>query len=277
MKCAWEELISILPNRIRTDVQRYASKDGQEIRLRLGEVPLIRCRSDVIRLPTVVNREELDFVINAASRYSPWAAETMAKGYLTAPGGHRIGICGEVIVINGIVKGFRSISSLNIRIARDFPGIAKPFAQESGNLLLIGPPGSGKTTMLRDLIRQYALKRTVCVLDERGEIFPERLRAGAMIDVISGCNKTEGIDLLLRTMSPQIIAVDEVTEEQDAKTLIRAFHCGVQFIASAHAVDRQDLISRPIYKAILDSGVIRRLLILGMDQRCREEQVIVCQ
>lgn len=277
MKCAWEELISILPNRIRTDVQRYASKDGQEIRLRLGEVPLIRCRSDVIRLPTVVNREELDFVINAASRYSPWAAETMAKGYLTAPGGHRIGICGEVIVINGIVKGFRSISSLNIRIARDFPGIAKPFAQESGNVLLIGPPGSGKTTMLRDLIRQYALKRTVCVLDERGEIFPERLRAGAMIDVISGCNKTEGIDLLLRTMSPQIIAVDEVTEEQDAKTLIRAFHCGVQFIASAHAVDRQDLISRPIYKAILDSGVIRRLLILGMDQRCREEQVIVCQ
>ena len=242
MKCAWEELISILPNRIRTDVQRYASKDGQEIRLRLGEVPLIRCRSDVIRLPTVVNREELDFVINAASRYSPWAAETMAKGYLTAPGGHRIGICGEVIVNNGIVKGFRSISSLNIRIARDFPGIAKPFAQESGNVLLIGPPGSGKTTMLRDLIRQYALKRTVCVLDERGEIFPERLRTGAMIDVISGCNKTEGIDLLLRTMSPQIIAVDEVTEEQDAKTLIRAFHCGVQFIASAHAVDRQDLI-----------------------------------
>ena len=210
--------------------------------------------------------------INAASRYSPWAAATTAQGYLTAPGGHRIGLCGEVVCKDGIVTGIREISSLCIRVARDFPGIAKRAADATGSILILGAPGWGKTTLLRDLIRQIGEKQCVSVVDERGELFPEGLERGKKTDVLTGCPKSPGIDMVLRTMGPDCIAVDEITAEADARALLRAANCGVRLLATAHGTSAADLRRRSVYRPLAESGVFQTLLILRQDKSFRAER-----
>lgn len=178
MMCAWKQLLSVLPPRLRPEVDRLGKNALQELRLRLGMPPELVLSGESRWLGCCVSREDLNYCINAASRYSPWAAATTAQGYLTAPGGHRIGLCGEVVCKDGIVTGIREISSLCIRVARDFPGIAKRAADAPGSILILGAPGWGKTTLLRDLIRQIGEKQCVSVVDERGELFPEGWNGG---------------------------------------------------------------------------------------------------
>ena len=226
MMCAWKQLLSVLPPRLRPEVDRLGKNALQELRLRLGMPPELVLSGESRWLGCCVSREDLNYCINAASRYSPWAAATTAQGYLTAPGGHRIGLCGEVVCKDGVVTGIREISSLCIRVARDFPGIAKRAADAPGSILILGAPGWGKTTLLRDLIRQIGEKQCVSVVDERGELFPEGLERGKKTDVLTGCPKSPGIDMVLRTMGPDCIAVDEITAEADARALLRAANCG---------------------------------------------------
>lgn len=115
MMCAWKQLLSVLPPRLRPEVDRLGKNALQELRLRLGMPPELVLSGESRWLGCCVSREDLNYCINAASRYSPWAAATTAQGYLTAPGGHRIGLCGEVVCKDGIVTGIREISSLCIR------------------------------------------------------------------------------------------------------------------------------------------------------------------
>ena len=192
MMCAWKQLLSVLPPRLRPEVDRLGKNALQELRLRLGMPPELVLSGESRWLGCCVSREDLNYCINAASRYSPWAAATTAQGYLTAPGGHRIGLCGEVVCKDGIVTGIREISSLCIRVARDFPGIAKRAADAPGSILILGAPGWGKTTLLRDLIRQIGEKQCVSVVDERGELFPEGLERGKKTDILTGCPKSAG-------------------------------------------------------------------------------------
>ena len=145
MMCAWKQLLSVLPPRLRPEVDRLGKNALQELRLRLGMPPELVLSGESRWLGCCVSREDLNYCINAASRYSPWAAATTAQGYLTAPGGHRIGLCGEVVCKDGVVTGIREISSLCIRVARDFPGIAKRAADAPGSILILGAPGWGKT------------------------------------------------------------------------------------------------------------------------------------
>jgi stage III sporulation protein AA len=173
MTCAWKELLSILPPGIAVQMTGETRDRVQEIRLRLGQVPELVCWPESVWLKGLVSRDDLNFVVNTASRYSPWSAQTAAKGYLTAAGGHRIGICGETIMKDGILTGIRTVTSLCIRVARDYPNIAEDASMLKGSILIIGPPGSGKTTLLRDLIRYISVREYVGVVDERGELFPE--------------------------------------------------------------------------------------------------------
>lgn len=271
MKCAWNELLAILPQDLKSEADRHR-ETLQELRLRLDRPPeLVTARGNVW-LKGTVTEQALRFVVNTASRYSPWAAETAAKGYITAPGGHRIGLCGEAVTDGGQVKGIRELSSLNIRVARDFPGIADK-APQRGNLLILGPPGSGKTTLLRDLIRHIARNQTVAVVDERGELFPAGFDRGLRTDVLTGCGKAAGIGMLLRTMGPAYIAVDEITEEEDCQALRSALWCGVGLIATAHASAREDLLRRPVYKPLWESGCFDTLLILRPDKTWYTERM----
>lgn len=273
MTCAWQELLSILPPWITDEVDRQGKQKAQEIRLRLGAAPELVCWPDSVWLHGTVRKDDLNFCINTASRYSPWSAQSAAYGYITGPGGHRIGICGEAVTKDGMMTGIRRVTSLCIRIARDFPDIAKAASKMNGSILVIGPPGSGKTTLLRDLIRQISQREFVGVVDERGELFPEHFSYGKRLDVLKGCPKRDGIDIILRTMGPYCIAVDEITEAADCDALLRAGWCGVRLLATAHAGNKKDLMTRPLYRPILESGIFDHILVLGRDKHWREERL----
>ena len=189
MRCAWKELLTILPPNLRQEVDKQGRADLQEIRLRLGEPAELVMTGGRRWLHCVVGKEELHHCINSASRYSPWNSASAANGFITAQGGHRIGICGEAVVKDGVMTGFREITSLCIRIARDVSGIAAKAVSISGSILILGAPGWGKTTLLRDLIRQFSDKgQHIGVVDERGELFPGSIYfpKGACTDVLAG-------------------------------------------------------------------------------------------
>lgn len=273
MICAWQEFLNVLPGWLASEADRQRNAVLQELRLRLGQVPELKLGTGSTFLRRTVVSEDLDFIVNTASRYSPWAAATVADGYLTAPGGHRIGICGEGVVREGRMQGIRRVTSVNLRIARDFPGIGAGCGNLRGSVLILGPPGSGKTTLLRDLIRQRALMETVGVVDQRGELFPPQFERQGSMDVLSGCEKPEGIGILLRTMGPSTIGVDEITAEADCDALIRAGWCGVELLATAHARSARDLKCRPVYRSLADSGIFDHILVLDRDKSWREERM----
>lgn len=275
MKCAWNELLTILPQSIRFAVDKQGRDTLQELRLRLGKPPELRTACGSVWLNNAVSEQDIGFVVNLASRYSPWAATTAARGYITATGGHRIGICGETVIAGGVVTGIKNVSSLCVRVARDFPGIAQKAAKIQGNVLLLGPPGSGKTTLLRDLIRQIsgACEGSITVVDERGELFPKGFSQGDRTDVLTGCGKAEGVTMALRTMGPSCIAVDEITAKEDCQALIEAGWCGVRLLATAHAANAEDLHRRPVYRPLWESKLFETVIILQPDKSFRTERV----
>ena len=258
-----QQLLAILPQRMRS----AEFSDVREIRLRLGQPPRLVTGTGFRLLDGSLGEGELQFPINAASRYSPWNAESLKEGYLTASGGHRIGVCGE-----GGEHGIRNITSVCIRIARDVSGIAAGMPTD-GNLLLLGPPGSGKTTLLRDLVRLTGRTASVAVVDERGELFPEGFRRGGNTDVLTGVSKPRGIDMVLRSMGPAVIAMDEVTGRSDCEALLRAGWCGVRLLATAHAADLRDLYERPIYAPLVRTGLFHRVAVLDREQNWHLEEV----
>lgn len=283
MICAWQEFLNILPESIRKQIDGSTKDMLLELRLRTGRNPETVFMKGSRFLSSIINKEDLAFVINSASRYSPWAAATISKGYITAPGGHRIGICGECVIRDGDIQGIRIPTSLCIRIARDLPGIARKASDLSGNLLILGPPGSGKTTLLRDLIRQFSNQRcgSITVIDENREIFPfcsDRFSfpAGDLTDVLSGCSKEDGLNIAIKTMGPVCIAVDEITSAEDCTALINAHGCGVRILATAHAASVEDLKTRPVYRKLLTEQIFHYALVLKSDKSWKAERVIAC-
>lgn len=273
MRCAWETLLGLIPQRMRQEVDRLGQAEARELRLRLGKPPELVLGADSSWLSGAVMQEELQFVVNAASRYSPWAAQTISKGYLSTAGGHRIGLCGEAVVQQGVVTGVRQIHSLCIRIARDFPEWGRELETLSGSLLIAGAPGWGKTTLLRNVARWAAQRESVSVVDERGELFPHGFSQGARMDVLTGCPKREGIEWVLRTMGPSCIAVDEITAPEDAAALLEAAGCGVRLLATVHAVSSEDLLRHSAYRPLVQQKVFDTWVFLKPNQHYQLERV----
>lgn len=275
MKCAWQELLRVLPVWMRRGVDGQGRDSLLELRLRLNQRGVLLFAAESRFLEQRITEEDLSYIINAASKYSPWAATTVSKGFLTVTGGHRIGVCGEAVVENGTVRGIRTVRSLCIRVARDYSGIAAGIP-DHGSVLILGKPGAGKTTLLRDLIRHRArMGGSIAVLDERGELFPNGFDPGNGIDVLTGCGKKEGIPMLLRTMGPGIIASDEITEEGDAEALCSAGNCGVTLLATAHGATVRDLKNRGIYRKLLEQGLFQHFIILQEDKSWRTERISI--
>ena len=272
MTCAWDCLLGILPARLRQEVDELGRYTLRELRLRQGAPPELVLPGGSRWLEGNCTRQEIGFCIQAACRYSPWAAESVREGFLTAPGGHRLGLCGLALYRGGQRTGLREITSVCIRVARDFPGIAEKVPQ-NGSVLILGAPGWGKTTLLRDLIRQRSKNVPVAVVDQRGELFPEGFDTGMRTDILRGCRKREGLEQVLRTMGPGCIALDEITAEEDCEALIRAAGCGVTLLATAHAASMADFRSRPLYRMMGESNIFDHILLLSEDKSFWEERM----
>lgn len=278
MICNWDCFIRLLPLWLRQEVDLKGRTCLLELRLRVGLPPELVCSKYTITLSRNISVDDIAFCINTASKYSPWSATTVSKGYITAPGGHRIGICGDAVISSGNMTGIRTPTMLCMRVARDFPGISQGIPIENSSVLIIGRPGSGKTTLLRDLIRQQSNKQqgSIGVVDERGELFPTQnnngFPTGPRTDVISGCSKKNGIELLLRCMGPTVIAVDEITSKEDCVTLLHAAWCGVNLFATAHAGSIEDLFSRPVYRPLLKQKIFNTLVIANPDKTWKLER-----
>ena len=269
-----EQAARVLPLRLRSGVMSLPEdrrSQIEELRLRVG-LPMAAVLPEGERALAgpPVTQQELEQLLELASRAS------VHRGYLTVQGGHRVGLCGTVALEDGAVRTIRKLSSAAVRVARQFPGAAEevlPSLLESGRLesaLILAPPGLGKTTLLRDLVRavsagEGAPPRRVGVADERGEIAAlfdgvPQLDVGPRTDVMEGCPKAWGLMTLLRGMNPQVLAVDEITAPEDVAALVSAAGCGVTLLATAHGAGREDLSRRKLYRGLLEEGVFRRLV-----------------
>ncbi len=215
---------------------------------------------------------------NATQASAHTALDKVRKGFVTLRGGHRIGLCGTAVCRDGEIVTLRELSSLSIRVARQVRGQAVkllPDLTEDGRFvstLILAPPGAGKTTLLRDLIRALSdgegiAPHRVGVADERGEIAAlwrgeSQLDVGRHTDVMDGCPKAEGLSILLRGMNPQVLAADEITDPEDVRSVIQAAGCGVELIATAHGASINALQQRPVYRALLEAHVFRRLAVI---------------
>ena len=280
MKCAWQAYLNVLPPWMREETNRFGQDCLQEVRMRLGRPPELISSKGVILLQRRIASEDLQYCVNAASQYSPWASTTISRGYITAPGGHRIGICGRAVLVNGKVSTISDVTSACIRLAGDYPGISASLIGLNESTIIIGAPGCGKTTLLRDIVRQKsnAGSGSVAVVDERGELFPAIadqycFPPGLRTEVLTGCEKTEGLQMLIRTMNPVWIAVDEVTDEADCTGLIHAAWCGVKLLATAHAADLEEFLRRQIYQPLVKSGVFSNVVVMRADKSWHVERM----
>jgi len=265
MRNGWDDLLHLLPKTLVRELEQTNLDGLRELRIRAGNGVELNYGTRQVHRSVLIKKEDISHILNTASGYSPWQAETMAKGYLTVKGGHRIGICGETIVRDGRIQGIRNPESICIRIARDIVKIGEPFSVLRKSLLLLGRPGTGKTTLLRDIARVIAERETVSVLDERDELFPEGFLRGKRMDVLRLCPKAEGMDMVLRTMGPEWICMDEITNEEDAEALLRARNCGVMLLATAHAADLRDMRKRSIYRKIMETDIFDNIVVLRKD------------
>lgn len=293
------DITPLLPEPVRRELaalSEMAQSQLEEIRLRQNRpLMLVLHDRDVVRDYTVT-ADDMARTLQLMSQSSVYALEEeLRQGYLTLNGGHRVGFVGRAVVERGSVRTLKYIAGLNVRVSRELPGVASgvlaglvsrrgrlPAGSASAtsmpcvnSTLIVGPPRSGKTTLLRDICRQLSdglpewgiagLK--VGLVDERSEIagchqgVPQR-DVGLRTDVLDACPKAEGIMLLIRSMSPDVVVTDELGRAEDAAAVEEAANAGVTVIASVHGSGPDDLRRRPSLRQLMATGVFRRLVYL---------------
>lgn len=267
-----------LPPRLRLCAMALAEAEKagtEELRLRVGRPMSVLTQDGEHELNEMVTSGDLDTLCSQATSYSRYASETLREGYVSGAGGCRIGFCGTTVQKNGQITYIKNLSSAVIRIAGERRGIAAPLLSELrtetsvNDTLILSPPGGGKTTLLRDLIRLLSdgdLKHPplrIALIDERSEIAAvadgvPQMDVGVHTDVMDACPKAEGISMVLRAMRPNVIAVDEITVPADILAMTAAANCGVKLLATIHALDVTELRQKPLYAKLLEANVFTR-------------------
>lgn len=280
------EITRILPQKVRNELllNGIDFEKLEEIRIRIG-MPLIIFHDGLEKkIPAcIISNEDINEAMELISNHSIYAYEEDIKnGFITVMGGHRIGICGKVVIVDGKVKTIKYISFINIRVSHQIRGCADEvyaFIHEDKNVvntLIVSPPGCGKTTMLRDLVRQisngnsYYDGMTVGVVDERSEIgacFNGRPQndLGVRTDVLDCCPKAIGMIMMVRSMSPKVLAVDEISTNSDFEAIKYVLNCGCTIIATTHAKSYEELMKKKAFKQMLEEHNFKRIIILGKE------------
>ena len=289
----YEQAAALLPLRWQQQARQLPPRQmarAEELRLRAGHpmTVLLPRGEQVVGEEAVVTQGDIELLCDTVTGYSRYAAaETMARGYITAKGGFRIGLCGTAVVQEGRNTNLRSLSSACVRIAREMPGLADDLAPQLfqdgafRSTLIIAPPGLGKTTLLRDLVRclsdgaENIPAHRVALVDERGEVAVmvrgrPQMDVGPRTDVLDACPKAVGIPILLRAANPQVIAVDEITVREDIAAMAAAAHCGVRFLATIHADGRRELGRKPLFSQLLKARVFEKAVTIRREGEQRQ-------
>jgi stage III sporulation protein AA len=296
-----EQIAPVLPERIRRSILGLPGdvrERLEEIRIRLGR-PLqvyaggrdgfVNLEGQMASDPQKGHRieeEDVSQTLNLITHSSLYVLEEeLRRGYITIPGGHRVGIAGRALLNGqGQVRSMKEITAFNIRIARDVrqasaqlaPLLIDSASYRLYNTLLISPPQCGKTTLLRDLVRRLSYgelhKRLpglkVGVVDERSEIaaswrgLPQH-DLGPRTDVLDACPKAEGMQMLIRSMSPDVLVTDEIGRPEDGQALLEAIYAGVHVITSAHGFGMHDVRRRPVLQQLFEQGAFARYIVLS--------------
>lgn len=284
-----EEIYAVLPESIRSIIVQLSPSELEkieEIRIRIHRPLEIIVDGKPYQATNkknyIVNSKDGIQLLNKLSHYSLYALEEeLKRGFITIRGGHRVGLAGKVITEKGQVKAIRDISSFNIRIAKEKLGIAEPlipymYEDQWLNTLIIGSPQTGKTTLLRDIARMMSMgvpkkkipSVKVGIVDERSEIagsvkgVPQH-HLGDRIDVLDACPKAEGMMMMIRSLSPDVIIVDEIGRMEDTDAIIEAMNAGVQMVMTVHGYAIEDIMKRPTIKPLVEMGLFQRFITLS--------------
>ena len=279
-----EEILKVLPLRIIQELKKIVSKEKiQEIRIKVNKPIIINLNDKEVILKYETTINDIKEILVKISNYSLYAyEEELKQGYITIKGGHRIGIAGECVIVDGKVRTIRNISSLNIRICREVIGCSNELIKfiinkdRVYNTLIVSPPKCGKTTILRDISRNISngiplesfKGKKVSIIDERSEIASSfngipQLDVGIRTDILDNCLKKDGMLMAIRSLSPEIIICDEIGTVGEIEALNIAFNSGVNIIVTIHGYSIEDIYARDVFKPLIENCILERIVILS--------------
>lgn len=289
-------LISKLPPTLFNGLEEVRIREGRPLEVNAGgRCYFVTPQGGLTREPGasfIPGRQDSNRLLDLMTNHSLYTMEEeLRKGFITITGGHRIGLAGRTVLSGGKVEHLRDISGFNIRIAREVAGIADPLLphlldfkhRTVFHTLILSPPQQGKTTLIRDLARQISYGTwghpeakwqglKVAVIDERSEIAGSKrgvpsFDLGPRTDVMDGCPKAEGIMMMIRSMSPDVLIVDEIGRPEDAEALAEALNAGVRVIATAHGSGLQDMPARPALSKLFEDSFFQAYAVLRRTER----------